>query len=278
MDAPVTVVGEALIDIVIPLDGQVAEYVGGSPANVAIGLARLGHQVELATHLGRDQRGDRIAALLATEEVTLAPGSTTAVRTSTAAARLDETGAASYTFDLDWQVDPALPVADGGHLHTGSIAAVLPPGGADVHAIVEAARPHATISYDPTARPSLMGSAAGARAVVESLVALADVVKASDEDLHWLYPGVPVEEVLRGWTARGPRLVAATQGGSEVVVLFGDEVHRIPTRSVAVVDTVGAGDSFMSGLISGLLDAGLLGGTAARARLATAGWDEVSSA
>lgn len=278
MEAPVTVVGEALIDIVVPTDGEVAEHVGGSPANVAVGLARLGHRVELATHIGHDPRGERIAALLTAEQVALAPGSATAVRTPTATARLDETGAASYEFDLDWQADASLAVPEGGHLHTGSIAAVLLPGGAAVRSIIEAALPHATFSYDPNARPSLMGPVDSARAVIEATVGLADVVKASDEDLRWLYPETSLEDVLRAWAARGPRLVAATQGGREVVILLAGEIHRLAARSVEVVDTVGAGDSFMSGLLSGLLDAGLLGGAGARARLAEADWNQVCPA
>lgn len=127
MSTPVLVVGEALIDIVIPLDGAAAEHVGGSPANVAIGLARLGHPTTFATRIGADERGQTIGSLLNAEIVTLVPGSTNAPRTSTALARLDENKIATYEFDLDWNVDPDLVAPDGGHLHTGSIAATLTP-------------------------------------------------------------------------------------------------------------------------------------------------------
>src|SRR5659263_344281 len=84
MDTPVLVVGEALIDIVIPLEGESAEHVGGSPANVAIGLARLGHPTTLDTRFGADERGERIRVLLAAEDVALVPGSGDAPHTSTA--------------------------------------------------------------------------------------------------------------------------------------------------------------------------------------------------
>ncbi len=279
MNAPVVVVGEALIDIVIPLEGEPVEHVGGSPANVAIGLARLGHQTALATHIGTDPRGLRIAALLAREHVALAPGSGDAHRTSTAAARLDAAGVATYDFDLEWTVDATLPVPDGGHLHTGSIAATLPPGGDAVLAIVTAARDHATVSYDPNARPSLMGTPAQARLIIERMIALADVVKASDEDVRWLYgEDARVEDVLAAWRAMGPAVCAVTQGGREVVVRVRGELHSMPARSAQVADTVGAGDSFMSGLISGLLDADLLGGHEARARLYAASWQHVRPA
>ncbi len=277
MDTPVLVVGEALIDIVVPLDGMPTEHVGGSPANVAVGLARLGHPTTLATRIGRDERGGRIRALLAAEGVILSAGSDVAPRTSTALARLDARKVATYEFDLDWQVDPHLVAPEGGHLHTGSIAATLPPGADAVAAIVAHSRPHATISCDPNARPTLMGEPATAAATIERLVALADVVKASEEDVAWLYGTTPEEAVAR-WHALGPALVMVTLGADGVLVSIGNETARLPAAPVSVVDTVGAGDSFMAGVLSGLLDAGLLGGPAARERLATAGLQDVRPA
>ncbi len=279
MKPPVTVVGEALIDIVIPTSAEPSEHVGGSPANVAIGLARLGHATELATWIGTDDRGRRIADLMAAEAVALTEGSTDAARTPTAAARLDPAGVASYEFDLEWRIDPdRVPVPAGGHVHTGSIAATLSPGGEGVLKIIAAARPHATVSYDPNARPTLMGSPDQARGVIEGLIGLADVVKASEEDVRWLYGTTPLTQVLARWTAMGPPVCAITQGGDEVVVLAAGEFQRFPTLPSHVVDTVGAGDSFMAGLLSGLLDAGLLGGADARERLRFATWPSISAA
>lgn len=279
MQTAVTVVGEALIDIVIPASGEPVEHVGGSPANVAIGLARLGHPTTLATWIGSDARGRRIAELMAAEGVTLTAGSTGAGRTSTALARLDHARAATYEFDLDWAVQPAeVPVGAGTHLHTGSIAATLAPGADAVLDVVRSAHPHATVSYDPNARPSLMGSPEQARPVVERLVALADVVKASDEDLRWLYGTTPVTQVLAHWAALGPSVCALTQGGEEAVVLAAGQFQRFPTLPTRVVDTVGAGDSFMAGLLSALLDARLLGGADARERLRFATWPTIAAA
>ncbi|MCA0297246.1 MAG: carbohydrate kinase [Actinobacteria bacterium] len=279
MNPSVTVVGEALIDIVIDVHGDSVEHVGGSPANVAIGLARLGHDTRLATHIGTDDRGRRIADLMAAEHVELTPGSTDATRTPTAAAHLDAAGVATYEFDLEWRLDPAtVEVADGGHLHTGSIGATLSPGGDAVLEIVRAARDHATVSYDPNARPTLMGSPDEARPVIERLIALADVVKASEEDVRWLYGTTPVTQVLAHWASLGPSVCAVTQGGDELVVLAGGELQRFPTLPTVVADTVGAGDSFMSGLVSGLLDAGLLGGPDARERLRFAEWPAITAA
>ena len=277
MDTEVLVVGEALIDIVMPLEGEIAEHVGGSPANVAIGLARLGHPTTLATRFGPDARGERIRGLLEGEGVDLVPGSDAAPRTSTALARLDARKVATYEFDLDWQVDPTLVAPDGGHLHTGSIAATLPPGGAGVATIVANSRPHATISYDPNARPSLMGDPADAVVPIEHLVGLSDVVKASEEDVEWLYGATPGEAAER-WAAMGPSLVMITLGPDGVLVRCAGETRAFPTTDVTVADTVGAGDSFMSGVLSGLLDAGLLGGPAARERLRAASLANVTPA
>jgi len=273
----VLVVGEALIDIVIPLEGEIAEHVGGSPANVAIGLARLGHPTTLATRFGPDGRGERIRALLEAELVAVVPGSDAAERTSTALARLDARKVATYEFDLDWRVDPTLLAPEGGHLHTGSIAATLAPGGEAVAAIVANSRAHATISYDPNARPSLMGDPADAVVPIEHLIALADVVKASEEDVAWLYGANP-EEALDRWAAMGPSLIMITRGPDGVLVRCAGETRAFPTTAVTVADTVGAGDSFMSGVLSGLLDAGLLGGPAARERLRAASLADVTPA
>lgn len=276
---PVLVVGEALIDIVQPLDGAPTEHVGGSPANVAKGLARLGHPATLATHVGDDARGRRIAAELATDGVTLTPGSATAARTPTATALLNERGAATYEFQLAWQVEKDLNLPDGAHLHTGSIAATLQPGGAAVLALAAGHRAHGTISYDPNARPAIMGTPEEARGVVEKLVANSDVVKVSDEDLAWLYgPEATLAELVARWHALGPRLIVVTEGGKGALVSIGGTNEHVAPGEVKVVDTVGAGDSFMAGLISGLLDLGLLGGVDARERLGHAGLADVRPA
>jgi fructokinase len=279
MDPSVTVVGEALIDIVCPLAGEAREYIGGSPTNVAIGLSRLGHRTQLATQIGSDARGTRIAASLLAEGVTLTPGSQAAARTSTAIAHLDASGQAAYEFDVEWAPDlSGFRPSPGCHLHTGSIAATLEPGAVAVATMVELARPRGTVSYDPNIRPSLMGSADQTRNAVERMIRYADVVKASSEDIEWLYPGKPITQVLADWAMIGPALVAATRGGGEVSILVGGEVfdrRPLPSR---IVDTVGAGDSLMAGLISGLLDGGFLGGAGARERLRFVHFDHVAAA
>ncbi|MEO7754812.1 MAG: PfkB family carbohydrate kinase [Terracoccus sp.] len=273
----VLVVGEALVDAVTRPEQDVVEHVGGSPANVAFGLAALDHDVDLATWIATDERGRRIEEVCRSKGVTLTPGSQGAPFTSVAHATLDGSGAASYVFDLEWQLAAVPELSAYGHLHTGSIAAVLEPGGAAVRATMAAARPTATVSYDPNARPSLMGDAAQARALIEEGIASSDVVKLSDEDVAWLCPGQSIDEALDGWGGLGPAVLVVTRGGDGAtvrVVSTGEEV-TLPAPTVDVVDTVGAGDSFMAGLVSGLIDAGLLGGAAARTALHAAALSEV---
>ena len=274
------VVGEALVDIVAEPSGERTEHVGGSPANVAMGLARLGHDVDFAGWLGRDERGERISAHLADHGVHVLPESFGDDPTSTAVATLDDTGAASYDFDLHWNL-PTIALPEGtGHVHTGSIATVLLPGAASVTAALEAVRSQGTVSYDPNIRPSIMGDHDPVRARVEELVARSDVVKASEDDLALLYAGQSPEQVMAAWVGLGAGIAVVTLGADGVAyrVSGDDTVARADTRAEQVVDTVGAGDSFMAGLVSGLVAAGLLGDPGARDRLSRATLEEVRPA
>jgi fructokinase len=274
------VIGESLIDIVLRPDGSGQEHVGGSPANVAVGLARLGHDITFATMIGDDQRGARITGHLEKEGVWLTEGSVGGRPTSVATSTLDTAGAASYSFELAWELTMSLPVEGLAHVHTGSLAATLEPGASAVLTTIQRARQSSTISYDPNARPSLMGDPHEVRAKVEQLIGLSDVVKASDEDIAWLYGGVPLSDILRLWGRLGPSLVMVTRGDKGVVVGLGitGDLTSVDPPVVQVVDTVGAGDSFMAGLLSGLLEAGLLGGVQARERLRSASLADVRPA
>jgi|SRR5690349_286596 len=270
-DSPsILVMGEALVDVVTRGD-DVDEHVGGSPANVAFGLGRLGHDVALATWIGADRRGKRIAKACRRAGVQLIPGSDKAPRTSVANAEIDAHGHATYHFDLTW-VLPTLPhISEVDHVHTGSIGATLEPGGTQVVGALKATHGDVTISYDPNARPTLMGDTGDARKRVEEIIVLSDVVKASDEDIEWFYPGRAIDDVVADWLLLGPSLVVVTRGDKGATfAMRGAEQVRVPSADVEKVDTVGAGDSFMAGLLSGLLDAGLLGGEDARARLGQA--------
>ena len=179
---------------------------------MALGLGRLGRRVSLLSRVGDDARGERVRAHLAASGVSLVPGTITPGPTSTATAVLDARGVASYEFVLDWRLPATADVPEAKALHTGSIAAFLPPGGDAVLDLVRRAAGRLTVSFDPNARPALMGDAPAARRRVEAFVAAADVVKVSDEDLAWLAPGVGPLDVARAWLALGPAIVVVTRG------------------------------------------------------------------
>jgi len=254
------VVGEALIDVVHRRDGSVDSHPGGSPLNVAIGLARLGREAHLLTWFADDDGGAALSSHITGSDVHLVAGSAGASRTSRAVATLDADGAASYEFEIDWRLPEQIPSLEPVVVHTGSIAAVLEPGASAVLDLVREHRGTASVTYDPNMRPGLMGSPLAAASHVEPMVDEADVIKVSDEDLAWYAPGRPPEEVAAQWASRGPALVVVTLGGSGAfaVTSRGERVDVIAPR-VEVADTVGAGDSFMGGLVDGLWSAGLLG-------------------
>jgi fructokinase len=253
------VIGESLIDIV-ERDGQTDdEHVGGSPLNVAVGLSRLGREVDFLTRIGDDSRGQRIAEYVNAAGVQLVSGSQTAARTATARAAVGADGSADYMFDLDWRLSGTPPVAPPLFVHTGSIAAVQEPGCLAVAALVDTYHVSATITFDPNVRPSLIVDRDLARQRIEHLVERSDIVKVSEEDLRWIDPDRPPERIAQTWLALGPSIVAVTMGdrGSAAVCAAG--VARVAARPVQVVDTVGAGDAFMVGLIDALWGRGLLG-------------------
>jgi fructokinase len=259
------VIGEALIDIV-ERDGRVmGEHVGGSPLNVAVGLGRLGRGVDFLTHIADDDRGRRIAEYVESSGVQLVSGSTTAARTPTAMAHLNEAGAADYEFDIDWRLSGTAEVAPPLVAHTGSIAAFLDPGCLATAALLDAYRTAATITYDPNVRPALITERGQAIARIDRLVEKADVVKASDEDLRWIDPGRSPEQIATAWQTLGPSIVAVTMGERGAFAVSAAGVVRVGAPPVQVVDTVGAGDAFMTGLIDALWSLGLLGAERRRA-------------
>jgi len=250
------VIGESLIDIV-PGDHTLEEYPGGSPMNVAAGLGRLGRPTRLATWFGHDARGRLIAEHLAQSHVALVPGSDDAARTSTATVTFDTAGTAHYAFDLEWQMPSLAGLPIPLVAHAGSLGTALLPGADDVlTAVASLGRSGATISFDPNVRPAIVGEA-GDR--FERFVRVADIVKVSDEDLDCLYPGTDPLEAAKAWLGLGPALVVLTRGANGAVGLTAKDTITVAAPHVQVIDTVGAGDSFMAGLLHSLWDADLIG-------------------
>lgn len=259
VNATFLTVGEALTDIVVRPDQDPIEYPGGSPLNVAVALARMGERSHLLTHIGDDPRGAAIRRHVESSGVVLTPGSISARPTSTALAQIGETGAAEYTFDLVWDPDPRDLPAPVHAVHTSSIAAVLEPGRRVVREVLEAHRETATLSYDPNARPALMGDPKDVRPIVEDLIGLCHVVKSSDEDIAWLYGTDDVEDVAASWRDLGPSVVAVTKGEQGAVGFGPSGRLQIPPTVVTVADTVGAGDTYSAGILWALAQADLIG-------------------
>ena len=251
----VMVVGESLIDIV-QTPHESTEHPGGSPANVAYGLARLGVPTTLLTAIAPDPRGHTIHKHLTDAGVRLLPGSWSLAKTSTATATITPDGSASYAFDTTWQLpateDLDIPLM----LHTGSIAAFLDPGASTLRALLGRLQGTCRISYDPNIRPSLLGSQAEAKSIFEDTVALSNVVKLSQEDADWLYPSIGQHDLITTILSLGAELVVITDGAAGATLATREHRVAVPAVRTDVVDTIGAGDSYTAALIAGLLDAG----------------------
>lgn len=257
-NARATVIGEALVDVIRETGGGTRRHAGGSPMNVAVGLARLGIATTLVTQLGDDDNGGIIVEHLRDSAVNLQPGSITSDRTSSATATLDESGAANYDFDLDWNI--ATPVLEGTDLlHTGSIGSILEPGASVVRSAFASANPSVLLSFDPNIRPAIMGQRDEVTRQVESLAARCHVVKMSDEDASWLYPKRSLDNIADQYISLGATVFAVTRGPNGCLIRTDTVDVRLPAPGVAVVDTVGAGDAFMSGLLFAILNSGLAG-------------------
>jgi fructokinase len=269
----VCVIGEALVDLVYQSsepDGtdRYLAHPGGSPFNVAIGLARLGQSARLLARLSDDAFGRQLCGHAVANGVDLSLAVAAPEQATLAVVGLDAHRNASYDFyrtgTADWQwTDAELARIPAGTdwVHAGSLASWIDPGALVIERRLAELAPTTVISYDPNIRPALLGDQAAAVARIERLVGLSRVVKASAEDLAWLYPGRELPDALRHWQALGPAVVVATDGGRGAWAIGSDRVpFLLPSRPVTVVDTVGAGDAFMAGLIDALARSGLVAG------------------
>lgn len=256
------VIGEALVDVVRHPDGSVREHAGGSPANVAVGLSRLGRAATLLTQYADDRLGAILDAHLRAEGVTIARQYPRSGRTSSAQAAITADGSASYTFDLDWSIATSEPSGRPLVVHTGSLGAVLEPGAAAVLQALDDLRPRATVSYDLNIRPGAMGPLAGVRERALAVVARADVVKASDEDLAHLFPDAEPVAAARVLLEHGPAVVVLTRGGAGATAVTPTYAVDVPAPVVRVADTIGAGDSFCAATLDALWRLDALGGRA----------------
>ncbi len=273
------VIGECVADVVRAPGTADRVHPGGSPANVAYGLARLGRDVTLLTQLADDPAGRLIGDHLRSAGVRVEVGGLPE-RTPSAVVGLDAEGRAAYAFDIAWTLEAgaaragARPCA-----HRLDRGRHRPRRGGRPGRDRAAPRPgHGQLRPQRAARAD--GEHGSAVARVERCVALADLVKASDEDLAWLYPGEEPEAVAARWLALGPAVVLVTRGAAGSFAVTRHHTVAAGAPRVDVVDTVGAGDSFMSAVLDaltvrdraalGALSAGELTGLLARAGAAAA--------
>ena len=264
-----TVIGEALVDLV-PGHGpdQYQARPGGGPLNVAVGLARLGHRTALMARLAHNAFGRQLRAYAVAQGLDLAYAPHAAEPTTLAVVGLDSSAQASYDFyaagTADWQwtdAELARVPRDTSVLHVGSLASWTSPGDLRVHAAAAALRRegNVVISYDPNVRPDLLGDPARARPLIERFASVAHIVKASREDIDWLYPGAGQEQVSGHLLDLGALLVVITDGPRGAhLYRAGHPPVSCQGLQVKVADTIGAGDAFTAGLLGGLSRRGLL--------------------
>jgi len=244
----VLVIGEALVDITTT-GSETLETPGGGPANVALGLGRRGIDVALLTQLGPDAQGSAITRHLERSGVWVLAESFVASSTSAAYAHILDDGAARYEFRIDWTLSLERLLVTPRTVHAGSIAAFLAPGDEVVLEQIDRLAPE-IVTFDPNIRPALVGDPDRARARFEEFARRSTVLKLSDEDADFLYPGVDEAGVLDVISGLGPRLVALTRGARGAVLAAEGQIVEVPGRRVAVADTIGAGDTFMASLIA----------------------------
>jgi fructokinase len=265
----IIVCGEALMDVFAqgdtPMGVSLDARVGGSPFNVAIGLARLGQRSALLAALSRGFLGERLRRTLAEEGVDLSLAVTVDAPTTLALVGLDAAGSPSYAFygegGADRQLLPAhLPALNEtvAALHFGSYSMVVEPVASSQRRLVEQACATHVISYDPNLRLNVEPELARWVETVQWMAQRAQLIKVSAEDLEALRPGVPFEAVARDWLEQGASLVVVTAGARGAHAFTREHAVVVPALAVQVVDTVGAGDTFQAALLTWLSEQGLL--------------------
>ena len=255
------VCGEVLIDIL-----PTGPVVGGGPANTAKALARLGHDVHFIDGISNDAYGQSARTELLRDGVNLGLALASDKPTCTATVTLDAAGGASYEFLIDgtatfdfaasWLPDPYRyqPQA----LHIGTLVTMIEPGASALYDWAMQVAELAPIVFDPNIRPSVQPDRDLYEAAVEKWAALSAVIKVSDDDLAWLFPGQPIDDVANRWINDGAFLVVVTQGANGLMGYTAEGRVEVPGVKVDVVDTVGAGDTVGAIVVEAMLVHGLI--------------------
>jgi len=274
----IVVIGEALIDLIESKadSGSYQAVVGGANANVAIALARAEIPQQLLARISSDSFGQKIRTRLETNGVGLDYAIDAPEATSLAIASIGVSGSAKYSFYVEGTADwnftrEELPTAakllelGAKALQFGCLTMALGPGNKIIEAwaaeFFEAGL--LTLSHDINVRPALGFEARAERERVEKLNSISHIIKASDDDINWLYEltnGSNVDDIVWNWISNTDQIVFVTRGPDVVSIYRKDNVRiDVPSRPVQVQDTVGSGDTFCAHMLSGLLAINALG-------------------
>ncbi len=264
-DPAIVVAGEALIDLIVRATGEIIPVAGGSPFNSVRAIARLGVPAAWVGGLSSDRFGRMLEAGLVGDGVQVDRVQRTDLPTTLALAELGADGSASYHFYTDSTSSPAVlpgPLAGGlptstRAFLTGSLGLVLEPMASTLEAFACAVPVDRIVMLDPNARPSITRDADAWRARMARVMARADIVKASTEDLEYLRPGSSHEDAAAWVRAQGPAVVLVTDGARPIRVLVGSVEETVVAPAVEVVDTVGAGDTFGGAFLACLVHSGV---------------------
>jgi fructokinase len=260
----IVVGGECLIDMV-EVEGEDGHSFralpGGSPFNVALAAGRLGLPVSFICRQSNDEFGRRLTAALSESRVDTSMAPESGQPSTLAIAGLDpETREARYAFYTEGTAgvgltDDELPASlpdDLEAVHVGSFALTMEPIASALAQLVRRAAGQSVISIDPNIRTMLMDNPEAARSRLRSLLPQADIVKLSDEDLAWLEPGKDPEEFAFELVGGGVSLVVMTRGAEGASARGVRGACDIPANAIEVVDTIGAGDTFMAAILAWL--------------------------
>jgi fructokinase len=258
------VIGEALIDL-IPDGSDRKPIVGGGPANTAKALAKIGIDTQFIDGISTDDYGQMAKDELISAGIKLDYVKYSDKPTCLAIVSLSDSGSASYvfvientaTFDFnpDWLPNPQTerPAL----LHIGTLATAIEPGASVLFEWAQSVAKVAPIVFDPNIRSAVISDRKQYVIQVERWVSISSAIKVSDEDIKWLYPSLEIEQVVNNWLAKGPSLIVVTYGDKGLAGYRVSEKVSVEALKVAVVDTVGAGDTVGAILVEAIVKDGL---------------------